>query len=263
MSNVALVKTGKGKPKFVDISQNLNVKATQDIPKYKEHVFYTKYAKHTPGTNLYTFDFPAEWKTTIATSLQFGIRAVYLIKSPRMLDWSLYIEMQRKDTKIWEDVTVNFFYTLSPSNTIYDYINYLNQESKPKCFSYFRWRYYSDRGQIILDGVLNDDYIDFSFKVLDPHAFDPIGKIECYDQNVIITTWDRETVLLKSTLTRQSENSHLGYTDTQYNPLKKYLINNPIPDSFTISSWVASTEKPVEFGSDGLDYVVLECVVEF
>jgi hypothetical protein len=126
MTNVALVKTGKGKPHFVDISQNLNVKAAQDVPKYKEHVFYTKYAKHTPGTNLYTFDFPAEWKTTINSILKFGIRAVYMIKSPRTLYWTLHIAIQKQDST-WEHHLIDFFYTLSPQTTIYDYINYLNQ----------------------------------------------------------------------------------------------------------------------------------------
>jgi mitochondrial fission protein ELM1 len=112
--------------------------------------------------------------------------------------------------------------------------------------------------------VFNDkDYKTYIFNVLDPEAFDPIGQISTDGWRVMIRTWDRETVLLKSTLTHQSENAHLGYTDTQYNPIKKYLINNPTPDSFTITTWGASTDKPVEFASDGRDYIVLECVVEY
>jgi hypothetical protein len=205
--------------------------------------------------------------------LKFGIRAVYLIKSPRTLYWSLKIEIQRKDDEKWEEMLIDFFYTLAPDNTIYDYINYLNQAFKTQIdknpqtktsFQKFNWQYYPEKDEIELYGAFDSSvYNTYIFTVLDPKAFEPIGVIECDGWRVLIRTWDRETVLLKSTLTHQSENAHLGYTNTQYNPIKKYLINNPTPDSFSISTWVASTEKPVEFAKDGNDYIVLECVVEF
>jgi hypothetical protein len=259
---MTLVRSGsKRHPKyqFADNDEQVLKRAIKN--EMIEHVFYTTTAKHVKGTNTYEFEFPGEWRTS-NIELDFGIRGIYLKKASRTVDFKVTI-IANSTTKI-----VTYLYAFAPNATLYDFVAYLNDTWQNMidndAIRYgFEWRYYPEDDAIVLDKTPISTITNWRFE-LTARDFDLIGKIELinHDQQIVINMWDRGECLLKASFTNQTGNRHLGYTNIQYNPIKFYHIFAPAPVSFKIDLFTASGQFPVELPEDGLDYIVLECVVK-
>jgi hypothetical protein len=224
-----------------------------------EHVFYTTSAKHTKGTNVYDFDYPGEWRTS-NTELDFGVRGIYLKKASRTVDITVTIHIGTTSE------TVNYLYAFTPNVNLYNFVDYLNtawQTLDDDLKNSFEWRYYPEDDSIIFDKTPISEIATWELEATSSD-FQHIGKIEVVNNKrlIVINMWDRAECLLKASFTNQTENRHLGYTNMQYNPIKFYHILKPCPITFRIELYTASGQFPVELPDDGLDYIVLECVVK-
>jgi hypothetical protein len=226
-----------------------------------EHVFYTSAARHINGTNIYEFEYPGEWRTSNA-ELDFGIRGIYLKKVSRTVDIAVQITDEQGETEI-----VNYLYVFTPQSTLYDFVNYLNEYWRKTITNQdvnvgFEWRYHPEDNTIIFDKSPISVIVDWEVTA-ESQDFHHIGKIEVIGSGhlIEIKMWDRAECLLKASFTNQTENRHLGYTNIQYYPVKFYHICKPCPISFQIELF-SSSGYTVELPDDGLDYIVLECVVK-
>jgi hypothetical protein len=231
-----------------------------------EHVFYTSSAKHMKGSNIYEFEFPGEWRTS-NIELDFGIRGIYLKKASRTVDIAITIHVSENQQSITK--TVNYLYAFTPNVTLYNFVDYLNEfwrnaiDNNINIKNGFEWRYYPHDDSIVFDKTSISEITDWEIEATS-NDFQHIGKIEVIGSKhiIVINMWDRGECLLKSSFTNQTENRHLGYTNMQYNPIKFYHILKPCPITFKIELFTASGQFPVELPDDGLDYIVLECVIK-
>jgi hypothetical protein len=154
-----------------------------------------------------------------------------------------------------QSVIVSYSYAFSPNNTIYDFISYLNwKNSENKLIN--EWIYAIKDDSIVWDCSSYDVSIISS-------DFDSIGTINLVSEGrlikkLTITMWDRDEILVRSSISQQTDNNHLGYTGTQYNQMKIYPMQTPLPTSFKIELYT-TTNRPLELCPDGRDYVVMEC----
>jgi hypothetical protein len=264
--NMTLIRSGSKRHPRTEFVNNDEQTVTRAIKNEMiEHVFYTSTAKHINGTNVYEFDYPGEWRTSNA-ELDFGIRGIYLKKISRTVDIKITIQVTEDDQSITE--TINYLYVFTPQSTLYDFVNYLNEYwqksiSNEGIKSGFEWRYYPNDNIIIFDKSPISTITDWRFPSVQSDDFLDIGTIEVTGSGhlIEIKMWDRGECLLKASFTNQTMNHHLGYTNIQYYPIKFYHIYNPCPISFEIELFTTSGQ-PVELPDDGLDYIVLECVVK-
>jgi hypothetical protein len=245
--------------KYVDNDEEILKRAIKN--EMIEHVFYTTSAKHVKGTNEYNFEYPGEWRTS-NTELDFGIRGIYLKKASRTVDITVTIHVNTNT------FTVNYLYAFTPNVNLYNFVDYLNEfwletfEDDDDIRNGLEWRYYPQDDSIIFDKTPISEITSWEIEATS-NDFQHIGKIEVVDnKHVVIIMWDRGECLLKASFTNQTENRHLGYTNMSYNPIKFYHVLKPCPITFKIELFTASGQFPVELPDDGLDYIVLECVVK-
>jgi hypothetical protein len=255
--------------KYVDNDEEILKRAIKN--EMIEHVFYTTSAKHVKGTNEYNFEYPGEWRTS-NTELDFGIRGIYLKKASRTVDITVTIHVNDSfglsPGTLSFVQTVNSLYAFTPNVTLYDFVDYLNEYWQETITDDnirigFEWRYHPQQDAIIFDKTPISIVQDWKIEAMS-NDFQYIGKIEVISSNhlIVINMWDRGECLLKASFTNQTENRHLGYTNMQYHPIKFYHILKPCPVTFKIELFTASGQFPVELPEDGLDYIVLECVVK-
>jgi hypothetical protein len=234
-----LVNVGSKKhPKQIFVNQDPNVVKSPYEGKRKEHVFYSSQAKHEPSTNIYEFEYPGDWRTS-NNDLEFGVRGIYLKLAPRTVSWKLTISALNKE--------YDFLFTFSPTTTLYEFVDFLNSVITG-------WIYVAHYNVIELNQT--------GCTISDKYGFEAIGSIWTDDKGAYISMWDRGECLVTASFTHQTENGHLGYTNSQYSPMKVYHIHNPCPTSFIIELFTASSLMPVELALDGMDYLCLECVVK-
>jgi hypothetical protein len=240
--------------KFVNNDEDPNIIRHKSQKILKEIVFYSNKANHEKGTNLYTFEHAPQWRTSNIDK-EIGIRGIYLKKSPRTLKWSITFGDLQSSSE--HELVTDWYFLLKFHHTIDDFIIYLNNRIKELIDGFF-WEYVPEFDAIVLDRL---DSAVYAMTVIDStHSFDPIGKIESKNNKIFINMWNRNELLLKSNIS-ELDNSHLGYTDTSYSPLKMFYLNPPIPISFTVELFDSSTLNPVELPEDGKDYIVIEAVI--
>jgi hypothetical protein len=265
----------------------------RDFESY-EYVFYTNHYKgwnedaetsvvkgHLKGTNQYLFEFPGAWRTKSGGELIIGIRSIKLKTISRpltcLLRWRPYLGL------LWLSYNP-FSFALGLEVQASDILEYLNKayldypkdgslvaDSKP----FFNWRYLPDSKRFMFrewqdnyDAINNytielvgTDTEIFEFGTMDmPIYEDPDGPPTLVKRPYVGMKWNRHNVLVKADFISQADNQHLGYTGSEYYPLKQYEIKRNTP-YFTISLFEDETMNPIELPEDGMDYVVIEAVI--
>jgi hypothetical protein len=232
-----------------------------------EHVFYSSRARnHIKDTNKYEFEFPGEWRTKHGKPCVFGIRALYLVKSTRVLSFMFCLTY-----KVVEQFTLEYYIEFHADEDQSHILAWLNGDLKaalskstdiPILKRQLQWIWDRTNDRIILR-IPHDDWTDMAVvwsqreRDKDPFfEFEFLGPI-----GPAIYFWNRGQLLVQADFIHQTDNQHLGYTGCEYAILKKYEVQRNTP-YFTLTFWDAATMRPVELPEDGMDQVVMEVIIQ-
>jgi hypothetical protein len=260
-----------------------------------EYVFSTnKCRQHRYGTNQYQFEFPATWRTKSGGECVIGIRSIKLVKVSRRLNFRF-----RCKPTLGAEGFVMYSFLMSPIMTYSDVLTYLQREwavvetwaTYGDAGKILQWEYEPSSRQFIfqefigqtrgpdpnfsiwLDWALPTDTFDiYEFQPTYPIQPEPVtpypvprplppddpsdGKL----RTAVTMNWNHQDLLVTADFIQQADNQHLGFTGSEYVPLKEYNIKRNTP-YFTIALWEDETGLPVELPEDGKDYVVIEAVI--
>jgi hypothetical protein len=236
-----------------------------------EYVFYTNKCKdHLKGTNEYQFEFPGTWRTKTGGECILGIRSMHLKTIARPLRLTLNVKLNNDNY----NHSISLYYT--SLDTPYILLQALNeiwrdQFGNKDQLKEFAWYQYSDTTFILGEtGVVRYFNPIFQWSIITGQTI-----LECFTLDMLSyvsgdITFNRPLLKLKSDRTQNlllradfithADNQHLGFTGSEYYPLKQYEIKKNTP-YFMISLFEENNIRPIELPEDGKDYVVIEAVI--
>jgi hypothetical protein len=254
-----------------------------------EYVFYTnKCREHLKGTNQYQFEFPGTWRTKTGGECVIGIRSLELAKVSRRLNFQTDCYNYLLKTLI-----MVYSFLMGPTMTCSDILTYLEGHWFEAAYpwertsaSVLQWTFEPTAKQFIFQEgpfapkmmanctvvmghqIQNESFSIDAFRPTFPIGVKPVTPIpdpipEDLKNNmraVVTMPWNRQDLLLSADFINQADNQHLGFTGTQYYPLKEYNIKRNTP-YFMISLFEENNLRPIELPADGKDYVVIEALI--
>jgi hypothetical protein len=229
---------------------------------------------HPKGTNQYLFEFPGSWRRKTGGELIIGIRSLQLKTVARQLRLILNVKVDFGSNTYRH--LINLYY--ASTDTPYFLLQSLNDQWQSEFVDNSTLRDYlwirvddtmfvlRETGQILFYGidfewvaVSDDTNTDcFSFGYVAPGGTnDPTNFV----RPSLKLNWDRsQNLLLRADFITHADEQHLGYTGSEYYPLKQYEIKKNTP-YFTISLFEENNLRLIERPEDGRDYVVIEAVI--
>ncbi len=254
-----------------------------------EHSFWISDAEHTDGTNVYTFTYPEQWRTTYNRNLTIGIRSLNMTPAPRRLtmsgvsfsdgttttnvDWSVMVYADEPMSVLNERLS-----TVSSLSGLYN-VSYDPQTGVLGVYITSTDASYhlvfdsgasgSDDLNVITHATtelysdLTGDYDSFNTKW--GAGVDGCYAYLTYNTNGIRSlefggVWNREKVKVNASFVDLALNQFLGYTNSVFVPPKVYPITGG-DIRFTIELLSAMTNTGVRLPSDGHDTLVIEAML--
>ena len=242
--------------------------------------------------NRYWLKFPAFWRTSDQNQRVIGIRSLWNSEENRLLEFRVVLRFDEEgeEEEVEHLLEFNFKYHLLRDgrrpivHTLNDAMKeHLRREIAKQNMSkyfdeddiFFHFVVYQDetknkdqnkyiltcecpRNKLYKFENMNDDTVNVfnSF-----YEGQPVRNLSFHTYNEFPDVWDREYIMMTSSIATNTINNEIGFTGVRYQPIKYYkLESNQI--NFYVDLWISHyINLPCVLPMDGKDGFTIECIL--